>query len=261
MARFVVATFNVNSLRTRLPILERWLAGTPVDVVCLQETKVTDEDFPVDAVASLGYRAWYRGEKSYNGVAILAKEPLEECSFGFGDGEEPGGETRLIRGRIGDVFIVNTYVPQGKAIDHQDYVSKHRFLDRMHKLFDREYCVSDKIVWLGDMNVAPTDMDVTSPERKRDHPCFAPDIQRRFEEVKGWGFSDLFRKYRPGAGEFSFFDYRVKGALERNIGWRIDHILTTAGLGATSTDCFVDREPRGWERPSDHTPVVAVFDR
>lgn len=260
MARWTIATFNVNSLRSRLPVLERWLESTPADVLCLQETKVTDGDFPLDAVQSLGYRAIYRGEKAYNGVAILTKLPMEGYAFGFGDGEEPDGGARVVRGRIGDLCIINTYVPQGKAIDNPDYVYKHRFLDRFRALLDREYLTTEKILWVGDMNVAPTDMDVTSPEKKRDHPCFAPDIREHFEAVKSWGFSDVFRKHRPGPGEFSFFDYRVKGALERNIGWRIDHILATPTLEAASVDCFVDRAPRGWERPSDHTPVVVRFD-
>ena len=165
-----------------------------------------------------------------------------------------------LRARIGDFCMVNTYIPQGKAIDHADYQYKHRFLDRLKAMFEREYDEDEKVVWLGDMNVAPTDIDVTSPEKKRDHPCFAPDIQEHFEDVKSWGFVDLLRKYRPGPGEFSYFDYRVKNAMERNIGWRIDHILVTPALEKLAADCYIDRAPRGWERPSDHTPVVAVFD-
>ncbi|OPZ38521.1 MAG: Exodeoxyribonuclease III [Synergistetes bacterium ADurb.BinA166] len=260
MPRVSIATFNVNSVRTRLPALQRWLSGQPVDVLCLQETKVTDDGFPKDAFEQMGYRAVFRGEKSYNGVALLTRATMEGFAIGFGDGEEPECDTRVIRGRIGDFFFINTYVPQGKAIDHADYVFKHRFLDRMLALIDREYDTTEKIAWVGDMNVAPTDIDVTSPEKKRDHPCFAPDIQQKFEHVKSWGFVDLFRKFRPGEGEFSFFDYRVKNALERNIGWRIDHVLTTPALAERAVDCYIDRAPRGWEQPSDHAPVVAVFD-
>ncbi|MGI6782799.1 MAG: exodeoxyribonuclease III [Aminivibrio sp.] len=260
MARFAIATFNVNSVRTRLPILQRWLAENPMDALCLQETKAVDEDFPEEAFKEMGYRCLYRGEKSYNGVAIITRDYLDGYVIGFGDGEEPEGDTRLLRARIGDFCMVNTYIPQGKAIDHADYQYKHRFLDRLKAMFEREYDEDEKVVWLGDMNVAPTDIDVTSPERKRDHPCFAPDIQEHFEDVKSWGFNDLLRKYRPGPEEFSYFDYRVKNAMERNIGWRIDHILVTPALEKLAVDCYIDRTPRGWERPSDHTPVVAVFD-
>ncbi len=260
MARFTIATFNVNSVRSRMPVLQKWLSDHPVDALCLQETKVVDNDFPEADFKALGFRSLYRGEKSYNGVAILTKAPLDGFAVGLGECEEPEGETRLLRARIGDFCMVNTYIPQGKAIDHPDYQYKHRFLDRMKSLFEREYLVSEKIVWVGDMNVAPTDMDVTSPEKKRDHPCFAPDIQEHFEDVKRWGFADLFRRYRPEPGEFSFFDYRVKNSLEKNIGWRIDHVLVTPALEKLALDCWIDREPRSWEKPSDHTPVVAVFD-
>ena len=260
MDRCILATFNVNSVRSRMPHLERWLGENSVDVLCLQETKVEDSSFPEEAFTAMGYRSLYKGGKAYNGVAILTKAPLDGYAIGFGDGEEPEGETRLLRARIGDFCIVNTYIPQGKAIDHADYAYKHRFFERMKALFDREYLRDEKVVWVGDMNVAPTDMDVTSPERKRDHPCFAPDIQARYEDVKSWGFIDLFRKFRPDAGEFSFFDYRVKNSLERNIGWRIDHILVTPALEKAAVDCYIDPGPRGWERPSDHTPVVAVFE-
>lgn len=260
MAEFRIATFNVNSVRSRLPILAQWLADNPVDAVCLQETKASDDQYPSGDLEAMGYRSVFRGEKAYNGVAVLTRRPVEDVSFGFCDGEAPDGETRIARVRLGALHIVNTYVPQGKAVDHADYVYKHRFLERMKAYFQRNFSREDLLVWLGDMNVAPTDMDVTNPGTKRDHPCFAPDIQRSFEDVKSWGFIDLLRKFHPGPGEFSFFDYRVKNSLERNIGWRIDHILVTPPLAAAALDCAIDRSPRGWERPSDHTPVVAVFD-
>ncbi|NLA90409.1 MAG: exodeoxyribonuclease III, partial [Synergistaceae bacterium] len=243
MARFTIATFNVNSVRARMPILQKWLSEHPVDALCLQETKVVDEEFPEEEFKAMGYRCLYRGEKSYNGVAVITKEYLDGYVIGFGDGEEPEGGTRLMRARIGDFCMVNTYIPQGKAIDHEDYQYKHRFLDRMKAMFDREYDKDEKIVWLGDMNVAPTDMDVTSPERKRKHPCFAPDIQEHYEDVKSWGFADLLRKYRPGPEEFSYFDYSVKNAMERNIGWRIDHILVTPALEELAVDCYIDKTP------------------
>ncbi|MDD2205998.1 MAG: exodeoxyribonuclease III [Aminobacterium sp.] len=260
MALLKVATFNVNSVRSRMHVLTKWLHDNRVDVLCLQETKTEDQFFPASDFESIGYNASFRGEKAYNGVALLSTHPIENAHFGFEDGESPDPESRIVRGTICGVHIINTYVPQGKAIDHPDYLYKMRFFDRLKALFEREYSTDEKVVWLGDMNVAPTDIDVTSPERKRDHVCFHEDIKKKFEEVKDWGFVDIFRKYRPEEGEFSFFDYRVKNALERNIGWRIDHILATSSLADCSTDCYVDREPRGWEKPSDHTPVVSVFD-
>jgi len=255
-----VATFNVNSVRSRLHILEKWLEGNPVNVICMQETKTVDESFPSFFFTELGYEVVFSGEKAYNGVAIASNYPIEDVHFGFEDGEEPQAETRLIRASVRGINIINTYIPQGKSIDHPDYQYKLRFLQRLEVLFNRKFSKDELLLWVGDMNVAPTDMDVTSPERKRDHVCFHEDLKVLFEEVKKWGFLDLFRKYKPGEAEFSFWDYRVKNALERNIGWRIDHILATLPLAGLSMDCYVDRKPRSWEKPSDHTPVVSVFD-
>ncbi len=255
-----IATFNVNSVRSRIPVLEKWIRSSRVNVLCLQETKTVDETFPADFFDSLGYNVVYRGEKAYNGVAIASNYPIEDVHFGFEDGEEPLAETRLIRATIKGINVVNTYIPQGKSIDHKDYQYKLIFLKRLKILFDRNFRKEDHLIWVGDMNVAPTDIDVTSPERKRDHVCFHKDLKVIFEEVKSWGFIDIFRKHRPGEGEFSFWDYRVKNALERNIGWRIDHILATSSLGSLSIDCYVDRDPRSWEKPSDHAPVISIFE-
>ena len=254
-----IATFNVNSVRSRMHILSQWLHDNRVDVLCLQETKTEDQFFPASEFEALGYEAVFKGEKAYNGVALLSLHPIMNPHFGLEDGEEPDSATRIVRGTVLGVHIINTYVPQGKSIDHSDYQYKMRFFDRLKTLFDREYTKADDLLWVGDMNVAPTDIDVTNPGNKRDHVCFHEDIKKKFEEIKAWGFIDVFRKYRPGEGEFSFFDYRVKNALERNIGWRIDHILATSSLAHRSEDCYVDRGPRGWEKPSDHAPVVGAF--
>ena len=193
-------------------------------------------------------------------MAIASLEPLEDVRTGFGDGMEPDDGPRLIRGRLGGVTVVNTYVPQGKSLDHPDYAYKLRFFERMRALFEREASPDAGVVWVGDLNVAPTDSDVTHPENKRDHVCFHEDVKAAFEAVKRWGLVDVFRRHKPGEGEFSFFDYRVKDSLARNIGWRIDHVLATGPLAESSVDAWVDRLPRSWDKPSDHTPVVAVFD-
>ncbi len=261
MALFRVATFNVNSIRSRMPAVTRWLNDNRVDVLCLQETKVQDVEFDPEPFLRLGYSVVFRGQKATSGVAIASLEPLSEVRIGFSDGEEPEDGPRLIRGRLGGLFLINTYVPQGKALDHPDFAYKLRFFRRMRSLLERECSPDEPVLWVGDLNVAPTDIDVTHPENKRDHVCFHEDVKRAFEAVRGWGLVDVFRKHRPGEGEFSFFDYRVKDSLARNIGWRIDHVLATKCLADASVDCWVDRLPRSWEKPSDHTPVVAVFDR
>lgn len=260
MSKFSVATFNVNSVRSRLHVLEKWLARDPVDVLCLQETKTMDESFPSEFFTSLGYEVMFSGEKGYNGVAIASRFPFEEVIYGFGDGKEPGLSTRFLQAKVSGIWMINSYVPQGKSIDHPDYQLKLAFLERVRELLIRRYDPSGRVIWMGDLNVAPTDIDVTEPGKKRDHVCFHQTVKDAFARVTSWGFVDLFRKYRPGEGEFSFWDYRVKNSLERNIGWRIDHILVTPSMKAMSRNCFVDRELRGWDKPSDHAPVVGVFE-
>ena len=259
MAALRLATFNVNSVRSRLPILERWMPESEVDLLFLQETKVVDADFPAAPFEAMGYKVWFRGEKSYNGVAVVAREGLDaDVSFGFGDGEpgKPDFETRVALARAGGVTVLNTYVPQGKSIDHPDFEVKKDFLDRVRKIVERE--MAAPFAWVGDLNVAPTEIDVTNPANKKNHVCFHVSIRERFAAVSD-GLVDLLRRFRPEEGEYTFFDYRVKDSLERNIGWRIDHVMASPSLAEKAADCFVAREPRGWERPSDHTPLVADF--
>ena len=241
--------------------MERWLAGTPVDLLFLQETKAADADFPAAAFKAMGYDAYFCGEKSYNGVAVIASIPVE-VRFGFCDDREPDFPTRVAYAKtIGDepLCILNTYVPQGKEITHPDYEVKKSFLERVRAFFDREAGANSLVAWVGDLNVAPAEIDVTNPQNKRDHVCFHNDIRDKFSWVTSWGLHDVLRRFHPGAGEFTFFDYRVKDALDRNIGWRIDHIMATEALAERAIDCYVDRLPRGWEKPSDHTPLVADF--
>lgn len=266
MSLLKIGTFNVNSVKSRLPLLEHFLAGESApEILCLQETKCTDANFPAEAFEKLGYDVIFRGMKSYNGVAVLSKKTPEEYFFGLGDGETEGylaecEESRVVRAKFGDLHILNTYVPQGKEIDHPDYAYKLRFFERLGKLLEREYSPADKVLWLGDLNVAPADIDVTHPENKKNHVCFHRDVKEAFEKVKAWGLGDIFRKYRPDAGEFSFWDYRVPKALERNIGWRIDHLLGTEAMIRASRDAWTERGLRAMERPSDHTAVMASFE-
>ena len=261
MARLRAATFNVNSIRSRLHILERWLPGSGVDLLFLQETKVMDEEFPVEPIAALGYRACSCGEKSYNGVAVLVKNSFDRevvVSFGFDEGESDDPElhfpTRVLILRTEGLTVLNTYVPQGKDITHPDFEVKKEFLDRVREVIERE--MFGPFLWVGDVNVAPTEIDVTHPENKKNHVCFCQEIRDRFAQTAE-GLTDLLRVYHPEEGQYTFFDYRVKGALERNIGWRIDLAMASPSLAERALDCFVDREPRGWERPSDHTPLIA----
>ncbi|WP_281054546.1 exodeoxyribonuclease III [Thermanaerovibrio velox] len=255
-------TFNVNSLKARYEVVSLLMGRERPHVLCLQETKVQDRDFPEDLFSSNGYRVFYRGMKSYNGVAVAVLEDLGEVEghfFGFPGGGEETDDARLAVVRVGGIWVVNCYVPQGKEVEHPDYLYKLRFLQRLRDLVGELKVGGAEVLVVGDLNVAPAPLDVTHPENKVNHVCFHQDVRRAFEELLSVGLRDLFRLHRPGEGEFSFWDYRVKGALERNIGWRIDHILGTGGLAERSLDAVVLREYRAMERPSDHGPVMGVF--
>ena len=261
MGKIRIATFNVNSIRTRLEILSRWLGDFPdggIDVLCVQETKVEDKDFPLLQIKQLGYDCVYCGEKSYNGVAILSKEPLEEFSFGFNDGEKDF-PARVAYAKYKGIRILNTYVPQGKEITHQDYQVKLEFLDRIRKFMDSNSIHDVPFLWMGDMNVAPTEIDLTNPKTNKEHVCFYLPIREKFSLVSR-GLVDLYRKFHPESGQYSFFSYLVKDSLSRNVGWRVDHVIATECLAKIAAECYIDKAPRGWERPSDHVPVVAEFE-
>jgi exodeoxyribonuclease-3 len=257
-----IATFNVNSLKARLPIVERFLSGEDSpDILCLQETKCRDEEFPVSFFSDLGYSCAFRGMKSYNGVAVVSRTKPDEAVSGFGDGEDSEQDrARLIRARFGDLNVVCAYVPQGKEVSSADFQYKKRFLSRSRALFDRDYSQSGKLLWTGDINVAMLDIDVTHPENKRDHVCVCEEVREALAGVLSWGFVDVFRKHLPQPGEFTFWDYRVKGALERNIGWRIDHMFASPPLAERSESVRVARGLRAMDRPSDHTAVTGVFE-
>ena len=252
-----IATFNTNSIRSRLPILAEWLPASGVDVLAVQETKVRDEEFPIADIEAMGYKAVFKGEKSYNGVAILSKSEPDEVAFGFSDGLAPAWDTRLALARFGDFWVLNTYVLQGKSIEHADYQAKKEFLRRASALVSQH--LGEKLVWVGDLNVAPTEIDVTNPANKKDHVCFVKELRDLFAEATA-PLTDVFRKFHEGERLYSFFDYRVKNALDRNIGWRIDHILATPAAAGLCTACWIDTEPRRREKPSDHTPMLADFE-
>lgn len=255
-----VATYNANSIRARLDATVAWLCENAPDILAVQETKVQDADFPVDAFRDAGYHVVFRGEKSYNGVAIISREEPRDVVFGFDDGGPPD-EARLIRVRIGEVNIVNTYVPQGRAVDDPLFLYKLEWFDRLKALFDSQYTPETPLLWMGDLNVAPEALDVYDPERLDGSVCFHPEERGAFKSLLGWGFTDVFRKHCGEGGRFTFWDYRSPQSVKRNLGWRLDHILATAPLARLSRGVWIDRDARLKPRPSDHTFLVADFDR
>ncbi len=258
--RFVVATYNCNSIRSRLPLVLRWVGAHRPDVLCLQETKVPDEEFPADAFREAGYFVVFRGKKGGAGVAIASIAEPRDVAFGLDDGGPPD-EERLIRATVAGIPIVNTYVPQGRSPDHPMFRYKLEWLARLRDYFDRHFSPREPLLWCGDFNVAPEEIDVHNPVRLRNHVDFHPEARAALERIREWGFVDVFRKHHPGEpGQYTFWDYRVPRALERNLGWRVDHIWATAPLAGKSVAAWIDREARRAEKPSDHTFLVAEFE-
>lgn len=264
MAVFRIATYNVNSIRSRLHILMPWLQENRPDVICLQETKVEDSKFPQTEFTDLGYHVAFRGERQYNGVAVASLAKPEAVACGLGDGatgdDGPADEDRLLRVSFPHITVVNTYVPQGREREAPQFAYKLEWFQRLRRYFDRSFSPEQPLIWCGDLNVAPEAIDVHDPKRLRGHVCFTPEVWEAFDHVKAWGFVDVFRKHHPGEEQqYSFFDYRVPKSVERKLGWRVDHILATSSLGEKSTCCWIDLAPRIAEKPSDHTVVLAEF--
>ncbi len=254
-----VATFNANSIRARLELVVGWLKRETPDILCLQETKVQDAEFPAESFRAVGYHVVFRGQKGYAGVAIVSRQELQDVEFGFDDGDEPD-EPRLARGKLEDVALVNTYVPQGRSTDSPHFQYKLSWLARLKAFLARNYDPDGALLWMGDFNVAPEPIDVYEPKRLEKHVDFHPDARRALKQVQAWGFVDVFRLHHPEEpGQYTFWDYRVPNALERGMGWRVDHIWATDSIATKSTRAWIDLDARRAERPSDHTFLVAEF--
>jgi exodeoxyribonuclease-3 len=252
------ATYNANSIRTRLELVSDWLQREGVDVLCIQETKVQDAEFPTEAFAAAGYQVVFRGEKAHAGVAIASKEEPRNVSFGFDDGQPD--EDRLAEVEIAGLWIVNTYVPQGRRLDSPHFQYKLEWFERLLSFFERRHAPTDPLLWMGDFNVAPEPEDVYDPKRLEKHVDFHPEARKALEKVRKWGFVDVFRLHHADQPEqYTFWDYRVPNSLERGMGWRVDHIWATEPLAGKCAACWIDVEARRADRPSDHTFVVAEF--
>jgi len=253
-----VATYNVNSIRSRLPLVLDWLSQHQPDVMCLQETKVQDQDFPEESIRKAGYHSTFRGMKAYNGVATLTRVEPEKVIYGLHEGPD-NEDFRIIQTVAGGISIVNSYVPQGYSISSEKYVLKLAWFRRLRRYFEASCSPSKPVIWMGDLNVAPEPIDVYHPEKRVDDVDFHIDARKEYKEVVEWGFVDVFRKLHPDVVQYTYWDY-YRNAFQRNFGWRIDHILATPPLADRCTRAEVDMEARRSKGSSDHTIVWAEFD-
>ncbi len=252
-----IATFNANSVRIRLPIILDWLAREQPDVLALQETKVTDDLFPRDAFEKAGWNVLCRGQKGYNGVALISKKPLQQPVLRL-DSLDTDDQARFISARCGEVLIINTYVPQGFTADSDKFKMKLAYFARLKKYFSKTVKATQPALWLGDLNVAPTEIDLWNPKDNAEHVCFHPKTRKAYEDAAKGLWIDLFREKEKGPGHYTFWDF-FSNSFATNKGWRIDLILGTAPMAARLKSIWIDKAPRMTERPSDHTVLAAEF--
>ena len=257
-----IASWNVNSVRTRLDQVLAWLRQERPEVLCLQETKVDDPLFPHQAFAELGYSAAISGQKAYNGVALLSRHPLEDVRIGFsallaGDGEASrlDDQKRVISARLDGLRILNLYVPNGSALKSEKYAYKLQWLECLGRYLAAQEAQGEPLVMLGDFNIGPEDRDLPNPERQTGGIMASAAERQALRAVLGERLHDVFRVFEPETGHWSWWDYR-SGAWERDQGWRIDHIYLDAELLELATGCLIHKVTRGNPQPSDHAPVV-----
>ena len=257
-----IATWNVNSVRTRLDQVVAWLQQERPEVLCLQETKVTDELFPRAAFEALGYQVVISGQKAYNGVALLSLLPLDDVQVGFeallpDDPEAPGlsEQKRVISALVDGVRVLNLYVPNGSSLSSEKYAYKLEWLACLQRYLAVQETQGDPLCMVGDFNIGPEDRDLSDPKRQTGGIMASQAEREALQLVLGDRLSDVFRVFESDTGHWSWWDYR-SGAWDRDKGWRIDHIYLTDDLLGCATGCLIHKATRGNEQPSDHAPVV-----
>ncbi|MDX5332604.1 MAG: exodeoxyribonuclease III [Gammaproteobacteria bacterium] len=252
-----IASWNVNSLRVRLPQVLDWLAEARPDVLGIQETKLTDDAFPVEEIRAAGYEVAYSGQKTYNGVAILSRAPFEDVITDLPGLDDP--QRRILGATIDGVRVLNLYVVNGQEVGSEKFAYKLDWLERVTDYIARDMQRHEHYVVMGDFNIAPTDADVHDPERWHEKILCSTPEREALQKILDLGFVDTFRRFEQEANTFSWWDYRAAG-FRRNAGLRIDLVLASASLADRCTSSFIDIAPRRLERPSDHAPAVAEFD-
>lgn len=250
-----LATWNVNSLKVRLPRVEEWLADVQPDVLCIQETKLADDAFPALTFAALGYESAHYGQGQWNGVAILSRVGLSDVVSNFADGGEPDPDARIITAKCGDVRVVCVYVPNGRSLADDHYQYKLRWLAQLRRHVATLSQPSDQVIVTGDFNIAPSDIDVYDPAKFEGATHVSPAERAELQALCDWGMVDLFRKHHGDAKLYSWWDYRA-GDFHLGRGLRIDLVLGSASVASRCEFAVIDRNARKGQLPSDHAPVI-----
>tara|TARA_B100000035_G_scaffold24868_1_gene19502 strand:- start:9477 stop:10256 length:780 start_codon:yes stop_codon:yes gene_type:complete len=256
-----IVTWNVNSLNVRLDQVLDWIKLNKPDVLCIQETKQTNEKFSHDIFSSIGYKSYHNGQKTYNGVAIISNIPLQNVSNDLPNFDDP--QKRVITGqypckKLGLIQVVSAYVPNGQSIDSDKYLYKIKWLDSFCKWSKSLLSNNKHVILTGDFNIAPNDKDCHDPDQWIGKILVSPKERNYFNKILKSGFIDSFRYFNPNDQLYSWWDYRMAG-YRRNLGMRIDHILSSESLRNNLFKSYIDEGPRKLERPSDHTPVITEF--
>lgn len=257
MSLFKIASWNVNSLKVRLPQLLDWLLQYQPDVIALQETKLEDKNFPSAELSSIGYHAVFSGQKTYNGVAILSRIPASGVISAIPDFVDP--QRRVLVATVNDIQIVNLYVPNGASVGSDKYAYKLAWFASLNPFIKGLLQGKQPVVVLGDFNIAPEDRDIYNPTLWQGQVLCSEPERQALRDLMAHGFWDTFRLFQPDAGHYTWWDYRA-GSLRQNHGLRIDHILASAELRDSCQACIIDKQARLSERPSDHAPIMSTFD-
>jgi exodeoxyribonuclease-3 len=251
-----IATWNVNSLKVRLPQVLDWLAANKADVLCLQETKLTDDNFPADEIRAAGYHVVFSGQKTYNGVAVISTAELSDVITDVPGLDDP--QRRILGVTIDGVRILNLYVVNGQEVGSEKFAHKLHWLEKVTDYIAAELKLHESFAAVGDFNIAPDDRDVHDPEAWHERILCSTPERKALQKIIDLGMCDVFRKFPQEENSFSWWDYRAAG-FRRNMGLRIDLILASPALAESCSSCTIDKEPRSLERPSDHAPVIAEF--
>jgi len=254
---FKIATWNVNSLKVRLPHVLQWLESENPDVLAIQETKTTDENFPEEAIKEAGYHVSFVGQKTYNGVTTICKSPIEIIATAIPDYDDV--QKRVLAIKTQGITVLNLYVPNGSEVDSDKYRYKLEWFSKLHPFIKQLQSKNESVIILGDFNIAPEDRDVHAPEEWEGCNLVSQPERDELKRILASGFSDCFRSFAQAEKSFSWWDYRAAG-FRRDRGLRIDLILASENLAKSCRASYIDKEPRKLERPSDHTPVVAEFE-